>query len=63
MNLSISGGLMFLYYDGLEDAARFYEDVLGFDLKLDRDWVKIFKYGEDFARARGLWMRVWEVIG
>jgi len=47
MNLSICGGLMFLYYDGLEDAARFYEDVLGFDLKLDRDWVKIFKYGED----------------
>ena len=38
---------MFLYYDGLEDAARFYEDVLGFDLKLDRDWVKIFKYGGD----------------
>ena len=47
MNLGINGGLMFMYYDGIEDAARFYEDILGFELKLDRDWVKILKYAGD----------------
>jgi catechol 2,3-dioxygenase-like lactoylglutathione lyase family enzyme len=40
----ISGGLMFMYYDGIGEAARFYEEILGFELKLDRDWVKIYKY-------------------
>ena len=29
------------------EAARFYEEILGFELKLDRDWVKIFKYASD----------------
>ncbi len=43
----INGGLMFMYYDGIEEAARFYEDTLGFELKLDRDWVKIYKYASD----------------
>ena len=47
MNLRINGGLMFMYYDGIEDTARFYEDILGFELKLDREWVKILKYGTD----------------
>jgi catechol 2,3-dioxygenase-like lactoylglutathione lyase family enzyme len=47
MNLGINGGLMFMYYDGIEDAARFYEDVLGFEVKLDSDWVKILKYAGD----------------
>ena len=47
MNLGINGGLMFLYYDGIEEAAKFYEETLGFELKLDREWVKIFKYATD----------------
>lgn len=47
MNLSVVGGLMFLYYDGIDEAAKFYEDTLGFELKLDRNWVKILKYAEN----------------
>ncbi len=43
----ISGGLMFMYYDGIGEAARFYEEILGFELKLNRDWVKIYKYASD----------------
>jgi len=43
----INGGLMFMYYDEIGEAARFYEKILGFELKLDRDWVKIFKYASD----------------
>lgn len=43
----ITGGLMFMYYDGIGGAAEFYEEVLGFELKLDRDWVKIFRYASD----------------
>ncbi len=47
MNLGVSGGLMFLYYDGVEEAAKFYEDTLGFELKLDRKWIKILEYAEN----------------
>lgn len=47
MNLAITGGLMFQYYDGLSEAAKFYEETLGFELKLDREWVKIYKYASD----------------
>ncbi len=43
----IKGGLMFMYYDGIGEAARFYEEILGFKLKLDRDWVKIYNYASD----------------
>jgi len=43
----ISGGLMFMYYNGIGEAAKFYEEILGFKLKLDRDWVKIYKYASD----------------
>ena len=43
----INGGLMFMYYDGIGEAARFYEEVLGFELKLDREWVKIYRYASD----------------
>jgi catechol 2,3-dioxygenase-like lactoylglutathione lyase family enzyme len=43
----IKGGLMFMYYDGIGEAARFYEEILGFKLKLDRDWVKIYNYTSD----------------
>jgi len=43
----INGGLMFMYYEGIGKAAKFYEEILGFELKLDRDWVKIYKYASD----------------
>ena len=47
MNLGINGGLMFMYYDGIDEAAKFYTETLGFELKLDRKWVKILKYSGD----------------
>jgi len=47
MRPEIVGGLVFFYYHGIDDASKFYEDVMGFDLKLDRDWVKIYLIGED----------------
>ena len=43
----INGGLMFMYYDGIGEASSFYEEILGFELKLDRNWVKIFKYASN----------------
>ena len=46
-NLEIKGSLTFFYYNDLEAASRFYGDTLGFDLMLDRQWVKIYKFHED----------------
>ena len=42
-NLEIKGSLTFFYYNDLEAASRFYGDTLGFDLMLDRQWVKIYQ--------------------
>ena len=39
----ISGTLTFFYYYNLEETARFYKDIMHFELKLDLDWVKIFE--------------------
>lgn len=47
MRPRISGGLVFFYYYGIEDATSFYGDIMGFELKLDREWVKIFKISQD----------------
>jgi catechol 2,3-dioxygenase-like lactoylglutathione lyase family enzyme len=47
MRPSVSGGLVFFYYYGIDDASHFYGDVMGFDLKLDREWVKIYKISEN----------------
>ena len=46
MNIpEISGALTFFYYNNLEEAYKFYMDIMGFEIKLDIDWVKIFKIG------------------
>ena len=47
MRPAITGGLVFFYYYGIEEAARFYGETMGFDLKLNRSWVKIFKISQD----------------
>jgi lactoylglutathione lyase len=47
MRPTISGGLVFFYYYGIEDASRFYGETMGFELKLDRKWVKIYKISQD----------------
>lgn len=33
----------FLYYQNLEEAVRFYGEVLGLEKSFDLDWVKIFR--------------------
>ncbi len=38
---------MFFYYHDLEEASRFYGEVLKLDLELDREWAKIYRIGED----------------
>ena len=35
MNLDINGELMFLYYNDLSEASKFYEEILSFELKLN----------------------------
>lgn len=35
--------ITFLYYDDLEGAARFYEDVMGFEKTVDQGWAKIYR--------------------
>ena len=48
MNIpEISGALTFFYYNNLEEAYKFYMDIMGFEIMLDIDWVKIFKIGTD----------------
>jgi len=42
----IDGYLTFFYYNDLERAARFYGEVLGFELVMSRDWVTIFRVHE-----------------
>lgn len=35
--------ITFFYYRNLEDAIRFYEDVMGFELAIDQGWSKVFR--------------------
>ncbi len=39
----VEGLITFLYYDDLERAARFYEDVMGFEKTVDQGWAKIYR--------------------
>jgi lactoylglutathione lyase len=39
----VEGLITFLYYDDLEEAARFYEDVMGFEKTVDQGWAKIYR--------------------
>lgn len=44
---SIQSQITFLYYDKIEPAARFYEEVMGFELVEDQQWAKIYRVGAD----------------
>jgi len=44
---SVNGSITFLYYRDLEKAAKFYEDVMGFELTTNQKWAKIFKIAEN----------------
>jgi hypothetical protein len=47
MRPTISGGLVFFYYYGITDASNFYQNIMGFEIKLDREWVKIYRISKD----------------
>lgn len=40
---NISEQVIFLYYSDIEEGARFYESILGFEPTFELYWVKIFK--------------------
>jgi len=39
----VEGLITFLYYNDLEKAASFYEDVMGFELTVNQGWAKIYR--------------------
>lgn len=43
---AVQGQITFLYYHQVEPAARFYGEMLGFDLVEDQGWAKIFRIAE-----------------
>ncbi len=47
LNPGTSGLITFLYYEDLERAAKFYGEVMGFELTTDQRWSKIFKVAEN----------------
>ena len=47
LNPEASGLITFLYYEDLEKAAKFYGEVMGFELTTDQRWSKIFKVAEN----------------
>ena len=42
----IDGTITFFYYKNLKKAAKFYEDVMGFELVIDVEFAKVFKVYE-----------------
>jgi len=47
MSRAIDGLITFLYYNDLERATRFYEEIIGLKLVIDQGWAKIFKVSEN----------------
>ncbi|MGQ9680735.1 MAG: VOC family protein [Candidatus Bathyarchaeia archaeon] len=47
MSRTIDGLITFLYYDDLERATGFYEEIIGLKLVIDQGWAKIFKVSEN----------------
>ena len=47
MNPGASGLITFLYYEDLKRAAKFYGEVMGFELTTDQKWTKIFRVAEN----------------
>lgn len=43
----IEGFITFTYHKDVEKAAEFYRDVLELDQVVNKDWVKIFRAGQD----------------
>lgn len=43
---SIDSQTVMLYYETIDEAARFYGETLGLEKTLDSDWVKIFQVSE-----------------
>jgi predicted enzyme related to lactoylglutathione lyase len=41
--LEVQSQITFLYYRHLEPIARFYQDVIGFELVEDQGWAKIYR--------------------
>lgn len=39
----VEGLITFLYYEDLEGAMRFYEEVMGFEKIVDQGWAKIYR--------------------
>jgi hypothetical protein len=39
----VAESVTFLYYENLEEAARFYGEVLGLEKSFELDWVKMFR--------------------
>jgi len=39
----VEGLITFLYYEDLEGAVRFYEEVMGFEKIVDQGWAKIYR--------------------
>jgi catechol 2,3-dioxygenase-like lactoylglutathione lyase family enzyme len=39
----VEGQVTFLYYEDLEEASRFYSEVLGLETSFELEWVKIFR--------------------
>ena len=44
---NVSGLITFFYYENLELAAKFYEEIMGFELAVDQKWAKIYKVAEN----------------
>ncbi len=42
-NPGIDMNIVFIYFNDLEKAINFYEDVLGFTLAIDQGWTKIYQ--------------------
>ena len=43
----INGLITFFYYKDLKKAAKFYQEIMGFELTTDQGWSKIFKVAEN----------------
>ena len=41
--VGVEGLVTFLYYKDLEEAATFYEEVMGFEVTVDQGWAKIYR--------------------
>ena len=46
MSNEIDGTITFFYYKDLEAAAKFYEDVVGFESVIDVDFAKVYRVYE-----------------